>query len=77
MMVTFSRDLSDAPWPDVKRAPDEVRLLTYNIFLRPFIKNVDNDWKDVRLDAFCEGQLSNFDIICFQEVFDHFNSHRR
>jgi sphingomyelin phosphodiesterase len=38
---------------------------------------VDNDWKDERLDAFVSTQLHNFDIMCFQEVFDFFNFNRR
>ena len=42
------------------------------------MKNVDNDWKDERLDAFIGlGKLKDFDIICSQEVFDFLNKNRR
>lgn len=40
-----------------------VRLLTYNLFERPFVKNNDNDWKDERLDEFAQ-RLDEYDIIC-------------
>ena len=69
--------LKESDWANIDRNPLEVKLLSYNLFLRPFVKNVDNDWKDERLEAFVETQLHHFDIMCFQEVFDFFNNTRR
>lgn len=54
----------------------EIKLLTYNIFLRPPpVKNNENDWKDERLSDFVK-QLENFDIICLQEMFGTLSSRR-
>ena len=51
-----------------------IQILTYNLFLRPvWIKTNESDYKDERLDIFSKTQLSRFDIICFQEVFQLFN----
>jgi hypothetical protein len=50
-----------------------VRLLTYNIFVRPLVNDGESDYKAERLKIFCETQFSNFDIICFQELFNHLN----
>ncbi len=44
--------LKESDWANIDRNPLEVKLLSYNLFLRPFVKNVDNDWKDERLEAF-------------------------
>jgi sphingomyelin phosphodiesterase len=42
------------------------------------VKNVDNDWKDERLEAFiASNKLADYDIICFQEIFDFLNFNRR
>jgi hypothetical protein len=43
--------LEPTDWEKVERHR-EIRLLSYNLFLRPVVKNVDNDWKDERLEAF-------------------------
>jgi hypothetical protein len=57
---------------------DHIKLLTYNLFLRPVIKNVENDWKDERLEAFvCLNKFEDFDVICCQEIFDFLNKNRR
>lgn len=49
-----------------------IKLLTYNIFLRPPpVKNNENDWKDERLADFIK-ILDNFDVICLQEMFSSF-----
>ncbi len=59
------------------KALNSVRLLTYNLFLRPpAIKNPQGDCKDDRLEIFIRTQLDNFDIICFQEVFSTFCNRR-
>lgn len=53
-----------------------IKLLTYNIFLRPpLIKNNENDWKDERLDDFSK-VMHNFDIICLQEMFGALNNRK-
>lgn len=54
-----------------------VKILTYNIFLRPPpVKNNDNDWKDERLADFIK-LLDLFDIICLQEMFGAFNNRKQ
>jgi len=49
-----------------------LRVLTYNIFMRPslwFVKNNNDDYKNERLDLFIEEHLASFGIICLQEMF--------
>ena len=42
----------------------EIKILTYNLFLRPYlIKNNEDDYKQERLDLFIE-QIDNYDVIC-------------
>ena len=54
-----------------------VRVLTYNIFLRPLgITTNGNDFKNDRLESFLCQDLSKYDIICFQELFGSFSSRR-
>ena len=46
--------------------PNKLRLLTYNLFLRPWgITNGGTDYKDERLAKFIEHYLGNYDVICF------------
>jgi hypothetical protein len=53
-----------------------VRILTYNIFLRPPpVKNNDDDYKNERLQDFCK-IINDFDIICLQEMFSTYNSRK-
>jgi endonuclease/exonuclease/phosphatase family metal-dependent hydrolase len=52
---------------------DRARILTYNMFLRPIVKNNISDYKYERLEEFAT-VLDDFDIICNQEVFSGFNS---
>jgi len=55
----------------------EIKILTYNIFLRPPpVKNNENDWKDERLADFCN-LIHNYDVICLQEMFGTFNSRKQ
>lgn len=55
---------------------DTIKLLTYNFFLRPPpIKNNKDDYKEERLNDFKE-VLSDFDIICFQELFGSFHNRK-
>lgn len=42
------------------------------MFLRPLVKNNDNDWKEERLEEYVQ-TLDEFDIIANQEVFDFIN----
>jgi hypothetical protein len=54
-----------------------VKILTYNIFLRPPpVKNNENDWKDERMADFIK-LLDCFDIICLQEMFGSFNNRKQ
>ena len=54
----------------------DVRILSYNFFLRPyFVKTNADDYKQERLDEFAT-IMGRYDIICFQEAFDNF-SHRQ
>ena len=46
-----------------KRENKKIKLLSYNIFLRPPpVKNNENDWKDERLYDFLL-ELKDFDIV--------------
>eukprot|EP00123_Amoebidium_parasiticum_P013958 comp22247_c0_seq1/m.32840 comp22247_c0_seq1/g.32840 ORF comp22247_c0_seq1/g.32840 comp22247_c0_seq1/m.32840 type:complete len:395 (-) comp22247_c0_seq1:27-1211(-) len=54
----------------------ELRVLSYNLFVRPpGINTHGSDFKDQRLDLFAL-ELSHYDIVCLQELFD-FGSYRR
>lgn len=51
---------------------DGIQVLSFNIFMRPslwFVRNVDNDWKNERLDLFIQEHLPHFGIVCLQEMF--------
>ncbi|KAL4438416.1 hypothetical protein ABPG74_009455 [Tetrahymena malaccensis] len=53
-----------------------VRVLTYNIFLRPPpIKNNKDDYKNERTKLFLNS-ISDFDIICLQELFGFLNQRK-
>ena len=55
----------------------EVRLLTYNVFMRPyFIKTNKSDYKSERLKQIGRSVLPHYDIVCFEEMFDTL-THRR
>ena len=55
----------------------EVRLLTFNFFMRPpLVKNNASDHKEARLAYFIKHCLHKYDIICLQEMFA-FGSSRR
>jgi len=67
--------------PDMIRDPRDnlcprkgIRILTYNIFLRPpIVKNNVSDYKDERLEDFVK-LIYDYDIICLQEMFGLLNS---
>lgn len=63
---------------DEKMLPRKnIKVLTYNIFLRPPpVKNNENDWKDERLADFIK-LLDCFDVICLQEMFGAFNNRKQ
>ena len=53
-----------------------IRLLSYNIFLRPPpIKNNASDHKDARCLEFLK-HINNYDIICLQEIFGFLNKRK-
>ena len=53
-----------------------IRLLSYNIFLRPPpIKNNISDYKDARCQEFLQ-YINDYDIICLQEVFGFLNKRK-
>ena len=55
-----------------------VKLLTYNFFLRPPpIKTNESDYKSERLNDFISTHLKEYDIICFQEMFDTFHNRKK
>jgi len=57
-----------------------IRVLTYNIFLRPpFVKNNMDDFKNERLKGFIDQVLSKnyFDVILLQEIFNLGNTRQR
>jgi endonuclease/exonuclease/phosphatase family metal-dependent hydrolase len=73
----FYHPLSDIKNDEVKETSilkrNEIRILNYNIFIRPpLIKNNEDDWKDERLDDFIK-EMHNYDIICLQEMFSSFS----
>jgi endonuclease/exonuclease/phosphatase family metal-dependent hydrolase len=53
-----------------------IKLLTYNIFLRPPpVNNNQSDWKNERLEEFCK-VIYDYDIICLQEMFGALNNRK-
>lgn len=60
----------------MKNQNTDVRILSYNFFLRPYmIKTNADDYKQERLELFTQ-YMVKYDIICFQEAFDNF-THRQ
>lgn len=53
----------------------KVRILTYNMFMRPnlwFIKHSVSDYKNQRLELFIENHVQRFDVMLLQELFSLF-----
>ncbi|KAJ3242116.1 calcium calmodulin-dependent protein kinase type 1G [Chytriomyces hyalinus] len=49
---------------------NQVRILSYNIFLRPpGIKGSTSDFKNARLNHFAANMLPSYDIVCLQEIY--------
>lgn len=55
----------------------KIKLLSYNIFMRPpLICTNGNDYKNERLELLVN-KISEFDIICFQEIFHNYTYRRK
>ncbi|KAI9183365.1 hypothetical protein H9P43_004282 [Blastocladiella emersonii ATCC 22665] len=55
--------------------PYSIRLLSYNMFLRPLMvvdaaTFMSNDYKETRTDMFCAAEFEHYDVMCLQEVYD-------
>jgi endonuclease/exonuclease/phosphatase family metal-dependent hydrolase len=83
--LTFYHPLCDLDIGQIKnetkdhllsRKDSEVRILTYNIFLRSLVKNNESDWKDERLEDFLT-LIHDYDIICLQEMFGTLNNRKQ
>ncbi|KAI9142005.1 Endonuclease/exonuclease/phosphatase [Paraphysoderma sedebokerense] len=58
--------------------PSEVRMLTYNFYIRPpFVAELTGDYKDQRLRMFTDTVLNDYDILAFQELFGSYSSRRK
>jgi len=56
---------------DKFEAPYNIKVLSYNIFLRPpLIKNNEDDYKNERLAEFLRTEIDRFDVVCLQEMFN-------
>lgn len=67
------KESQDSLQPNPK--PSKIRILTYNFFIRPpGVHNTGDDYKDERIEIF-KNYLKDYDIICFQELFNI--GHRR
>lgn len=53
----------------------DIKILTYNLFLRPIVSNNGDDYKNERLVDFFE-HLKDYDVICLQEVFGMLNNRK-
>lgn len=82
-MNTTPQHLTAASTPSMPLAAPakgatRVRVLTYNLYLRPpLINSNGNDWKDERLDLFIARVLPQYDVIALQEVFALGSSRQR
>ena len=54
----------------MKEAKRDIKLLTYNLFIRPPpVNSFGSDYKDERYDYFIKHYLPLYDIVCIQEMF--------
>lgn len=54
---------------------NEIRILTYNLFMRPsipFMTHTESDYKNERLDIFLRDHVQHYDIMLLQELFSMF-----
>ena len=57
--------------------PTKVRVLTYNIFLRPPAINTNlDDYKNARVEEFIKS-MKEYDIVCLQEAFGFWNNRKQ
>ncbi|ORX45775.1 Endonuclease/exonuclease/phosphatase [Piromyces finnis] len=55
---------------DITNPKDKVRILTYNIFMRPPpIHSFESDFKEDRIKLICKQFFQDYDVIAFQECF--------
>lgn len=55
----------------------DIKILTLNLFLRPpGIHTNSSDYKDLRAQAFIDLFISQYDIVCLQEVFSTMSSRK-
>lgn len=58
-----------------EKHPGQVRILTFNMFMRPnvwFIKHTESDYKNQRLEIFLRDHAQRFDVMLLQELFSTF-----
>jgi endonuclease/exonuclease/phosphatase family metal-dependent hydrolase len=54
----------------------QLRLLSMNMYMRPFVYSNNGDFKEERLEVFYQTVLDKFDVIALQEMFS-LGSHNR
>ena len=54
-----------------------MRLLTINLFMRPVVNTNGTDHKEGRLKYFADHYMKDYDIICFQELFDWMSTRKQ
>jgi len=73
---SYTAKLKQDTDPDSKVLPKELKILTYNIFLRPpLLVNNAHDYKDQRLQEFMK-VMGRYDVIGLQEMFSFLNGRR-
>lgn len=57
---------------------NHIKLLTYNVFMRPpgINEKGKDDYKDTRQRIISEQVIPEYDFLCFQELFTRFNTRR-
>lgn len=66
--------------PLLLQETDGIRILTFNILMRPslwFVRNMEDDLKNERLDSFVQDYLPRYSIVCLQEMFGTLNFRQR
>lgn len=74
--VSLTSSLSASVVAAAHHGSVELKVLTYNVFIRPpGINEHGNDFKDERLNEFIK-LIDSFDVVCLQELFGAFSSRR-
>jgi endonuclease/exonuclease/phosphatase family metal-dependent hydrolase len=55
----------------------QVRILSYNIYVRPFVYSNKGDFKDERLEILLNEHFGNYDILALQEIFAFGHKNRK